>query len=231
MTHIKQFIFITLITLSGINTSNAQDLNHQSTQNLLNGFISTINNDFDKVKNAKGSPYISDIFEVVKLKRFGDKTFYGRYDANLGEMQLKLDNDTIVLNNAEKYEITFVMGKKIYKSYNYKNDDDILQQGFLVVLGETDSMAFLKEEVVKYYEEKPSTNGYDEAKPAEYKRSKDVFYYRSGDDITLLPQKRKDFLKLFPKNSEDLKEFIKENKISLKDDEDLITLFKHIKTL
>lgn len=232
MLKIKYFLFIILISLGSSKTSFAfQDLNIRETQEQLNKMISTIDHNRDKNKNIKGSPYINDVFQVVKLKRFGDKSFTGRYDANLGEMQIKRENDTIALNNTENFEITFVLSDKTYKTQSYLDSNGIPKRGFFVVLNETDSLAVLKEEVIRFYEEKPSTNGYDKAKPAEYRRTKDVYYYRQGKHVSVLPQKRKDFIKLFPEHSKDLEIFIKKNKINLKEDEDLITLFQYLETL
>ena len=232
MLNIKYCIFFVLISLGTSKTSYAfQDVNIRETQEQLNKMISTIDHNRDKNKNIKGSPYINDVFQVVKFKRFGDKSFTGRYDANLGEMQIMRENDTIALNNTENFEVTFILSDKIYKTHSYVDNNGITKRGFLVVLNETHSLAVLKEEVIRFYEEKPSTNGYDKAKPAEYRRTKDVYYYRQGENISVLPQKRKDFIKLFPEHSKDLEVFIKKNKINFKQEDDLITLFQYLETL
>jgi len=181
--------------------------------------------------NANGSPFINDEFELVKFKKLGNRVFLARYNANLGEMQLKRENDTIALDNTKNLELTFTQSNKVYKTHSYTNKENISKCGFLVVLMENDSLALLKEELVKFYDRKPPSNSYEKIKPAEFKRLSDVYYYRQGDKVSLLPQKRKDFLKLFPQHSSELKDYIKENKISLKKDEDLITLFEYINTL
>lgn len=211
---------------------NAQiDYNQRNTQASLDVMQYSIKNNYDSNKNAKGSPYINETFEIVKFKKFGDRVFSGRYDANLGEMQIKRENDTIALNANESFEITFISSNKTYKTLSYINSDGISKRGFLVILNKTDSIDVLKEEVIKFYDEKPSTNGYDKAKPAEYKRINDTYYYRLGEHVSLLPQKRKEFLKLFPEHSKNLQVFIKKNKINLKKEDDLISLFKYIGTL
>ena len=181
--------------------------------------------------NANGSPFINDEFELVKFKKLGNRVFLARYNANLGEMQIKRENDTIALDNTKNLELTFTQSNKVYKTHSYTNKENVSKCGFLVVLMENDSLALLKEELVKFYDIKPPSNSYEKIKPAEFKRLSDVYYYRQGDKVSLLPQKRKDFLKLFPQHSSELKDYIKENKISLKKDEDLITLFEYINTL
>ena len=232
MNTLKFYMVTFFIICSVPYVCNAQiDYNQRNTQASLDVMQYSIKNNHNSNKNAKGSPFINETFEVLKFKKFGNKVFSGRYDANLGEMQIRRENDTIALNANENFEITFVSSNKTYKTLSYIDNDGISKRGFLVVLNETDSIAVLKEEVIKFHEEKPSTNGYDKSKPAEYKRVKDNYYYKIGEHVSVLPQKRKEFTKLFPEHSKKLEVFIKKNKISLKKEDELISLFKHIGTL
>ncbi len=233
MIRIKYLFAIILINLgvSKISYAQHQNVTANTLQSRLDNIQSTMVINRENLKYVKGSPYINEEFEIVKIKTFGDKIFAGRYDANLGEMQIKRKNDTIALNNYENFEITFALNNKVYKTHNYTTEKGESKQGFLVVLKETDSLAILKEESVKYYKEQPATTSYDKAKPAEFRRLRDVYYYRIGKETSFLPQKRRHFLKLFPKHSNKLKAFIKENRINLKDENDLITLFTYIETL
>lgn len=233
MTRIKLLIPIILLSLCATEISYAQntiasesmrarDLDRMQSAGQLNN---------NKLSNAVGSPFIKESFELVKLDKFGDRLYQARYNANLGEMQIKRENDTIALSNSEDMTITFTSDSKTYKTYNYINKEGISKQGFLVVLKETESLTLLQEEIVKFYEKKPAVSSYAKEKPAEYKRANDVYYYKQDNKVSLLPQKRKDFLKSFPAHSDKLKTYIKKNRISLKDHEDLITLFEYINTL
>jgi len=228
--HLLPIILISLIS-SEISYAQFQNTNETTLQSSLDGVQFAVKHNSDKSFYAIGSPFIDESFQVVKLDKFGNHLFAARYNANLGEMQIQRQNDTIALNNYEDLKVTFALNNKVYQTHSYTNKEGVSKQGFLVVLKETDSLAVLKEEIVKFYEKKPAVTGYDKEKPAEYKRLNDVYYYRQGDKVSLLPQKRKDFLKLFPQHSSELKDYIKENKISLKKDEDLITLFEYINTL
>jgi len=233
MISIKKLLPTLLISIfiSGISYGQFRPESQNSLRDQINDARHSIKSNPNNLEYIKGSPYTNETFEVVTIKRFNNAIYSARYDANLGEMQIKRDNDTIVLNNSENFEITFALSRKVYKTHSYTNKDGSLKRGFLVVLREADSLAVLKEEVIKFYEEKPATGGYDKAKPAEFRKLSDVYYIRLDDKVSLLPQKRKDFLKLFPEHSNKLKVFIKKNKISLKKDDDLITLFKYIETL
>jgi len=222
---------IVICLIAFTNLSYAQQTRTQAISRKLDQTNFTIRRNTNNSIQSKGSPYINKNFEVIKLKKYDNQLFLGRYDANLAEMQIKRKNDTIVLHNSEDYEVTFTSSNKTYKTYNYTNEEGHPKQGFLVVLFETESLAVLKEEKIKFFEAKPPSDGYDKAKPAEYVRVNDIYYFRLGDTVSYLPKKRKDFLNLFPKHSNKIKIFIKKNKISLKDDEDLIYLFKYIETL
>lgn len=233
MIRIKHLLPIILISLSASEISYAQfqNTNETTIQSSLDGVQFAVKQNSDKSFYAVGSPFIKETFELVKLDKFGDQLFPARYNANLGEMQIRRTNDTIALDTHEDLVVTFSLDNKVYKTYNYINKEGYSTQGFLVVLKETDSLTLLKEEIIKFYEKKPAVSGYDKEKPAEFKRLNDVYYYKQGDKVSLLPQKRKDFLKSFPAHSDKLKTYMKKNRISLKKDEDLVTLFNYMNTL
>ena len=92
--------------------------------------------------NANGSPFINDEFELVKFKKLGNRVFLARYNANLGEMQLKRENDTIALDNTKNLELTFTQSNKVYKTHSYTNKENVSKRGFLVVLMENDHWLF-----------------------------------------------------------------------------------------
>lgn len=208
-----------------------RSLEGQTLASRIDGVEHNIRLSRESLSSANGSPFINDKFELVKFKKLDNRVFLARYNANLGEMQIKRENDTIALVNTEELELTFTQSNKVYKTHSYTNNEDVSKRGFLVVLMESDSLALLKEEVVKFYNKKPPSNSYEKMKPAEFRRLSDVYYYRSGNNISLLPQKRKDFLKLFPNQESEIKSFIKENKINLKKEDELITLFNYIENL
>ena len=232
MSNTKYLIIILIISLSASNKISAQfqDTNSRTINSNLDVAQFAIKSDSNNSFYAVGSPFINEKFEIARFNNI-NKTYSARYNAHLGEMQIQRKNDTIALYNTENFEITFPSSSKTYKTYDYTNKENELKRGFLVVLKETDSLALLKEELVKFYPAKESTNGYDKAKPAEYRRTKDVYYYRQGEHVSVLPQKRKDFIKLFPEHSKDLEVFIKKNKINFKQEDDLITLFQYLETL
>jgi len=233
MTHLNKIITITLIAIAVLSKGNTQQIigTQNSISNQARDLQYTIKNNSDIIKNAKGSPFIDKTFKPIKFKKFDNKIYSARFDAHLQEMQIRLDNDTIVLNNSEDYTLTFTSGNKTYKTYSYTENNSITKRGFLVVLKETDSIALLKQEIIKFRDAKPANSAYEKEKPAEFRRASDIYYYRLGNKTSLLPQKRKNFLKLFPEHATELKEFLKKNKINLKRDDDLITLFEFIETL
>ncbi|WP_179319033.1 hypothetical protein [Winogradskyella helgolandensis] len=229
-----------LIFLGATKSSYAQQQNTSTNQ--INSTTNNISQDYmdritravnlnkSELDNINGSQYMDESFKGVKFKRFGNKVFSGRYNAFQGEMEVIFDKDTIALNVSEEFELTF-LDNRVYKTTNYTNKEGILKRGFLIVLFESDSMAILKQEVIKLHEETAATNGYGNGKPAEFKKANSNYFYSIDGKVSILPQKRKDFLTLFPEHSSKLKAFIKENKINLKEDEDLITLFKYLETL
>jgi hypothetical protein len=233
MIRIKHLLPIILISLSVSKISYAQfqNTNDTSIQSSLDGVQYAVKQNGNKLLYVVGSPFINETFELAKLDKFGDRLFSARYNASQGEMQIRRENDTIALANNVDLVVTFSTENKVYKTYNYINKEGLSKQGFLVVLKEIDSSALLKEEIIKFYEKKPAATGYAKDKPAEFKRINDIYYYKTGDKVLLLPSKRKDFLKLFPDNSDKIKAYIKENKINLKEEDDLIKIVGYLSTI
>ena len=182
----------------------------------------------DKI-DAKGSPYINENFMTVRIKGYVGKTFSGRFNAFNGQMEINNGTDIIALNNNKPYEVTFTEDGLLYCNYEYKDRNDVLKNGFLVVVSESGNVALLKQERVKYYKKVVARTPYDSSRPARFKRENDLYYYKKEDKIIHLPTKKKELYKLFPQKAKDLKKFMKDNKLSLTEESGLTQLVNYLK--
>lgn len=222
----KKIALILLLLITGVKI-NSQNVNVDiaTERNLMSKNTST------KIE-ADGSPYIDEDFKIIKIEQYEGQTFIGRYNAYNDEMEVKLGEDKIVaLDNSSNYTVTFTNSSKKYKTYNYTSENGDLKQGFLVVVSEKDSVSLLKREQIKFYDKEKAASSYQKDKPATFRRESDTYYIKLGEKVIFLPQKKKSLLDALMEYSDELKTFIKENKLNLKKEEDLIKITEYMSTL
>lgn len=190
-----------------------------------------MSSDASKPINAFGSPYVNEDFLPVKVKGFDDQLFTGRYNANNGEMEVNLGTRVIALDNTKGYEVMFTQDNKVYKTYNYTTPSGRAKRGFLNVVSSTDSYELLKEEIIKYYEKQPAATSYQQDKPAKFIEENPNYYFKKGETMKVLPTKKKDLLKAYPKNAKAIKSFLKENRLKLRDEDEMKQVAAFLATL
>ena len=78
---------------------------------------------------------------------------------------------------------------------------------------------------------KKAQSSYEKDMPAKFITNESFFYQIDDKEILVLPRKKQDVLKLFSEKSNDIQNYAKKNRLSFKDKEDLIQLFKYYNTL
>lgn len=223
-------ILLCVLNLNAQN-SNLMDSNDQLATRgwLVSSFAS------EKSTNIEGSPFVIDEFMAIELTHFEGRHFKGRYNAFNGDMEVKdqLDDRVFVLDKSiSNYVVRFVGLDKEYRSYKYISEQGYIESDFFVVLGEYENIALLQREQVIFLDEKVPNNSYESGRPASYKRVKDRFYIQlKGSNAQVLPTKRKAVAKIFPDHSKKVLAFMKENKTSLSNVEEVTELVIFLNTL
>lgn len=184
----------------------------------------SISPDRSKITDAQGSPYIDENFLSLKISGYDNHIYKGRYNAYNGEMEVDLGTKIIALDNTKTYEVTFTQTNKVYKTYSYQAENGNSKNGFLVIVDETEVHSLLKEELITYHDFVPAATSYHKDKPARFSKENDTYYISKKDIITHLPTNKKKLLKVFSKDAKALKDYIKKNNLSTKDEVDLIQI-------
>ena len=222
----KNKILVVLIALSFYNFSTAQgEIGGNNIVN--NGFILTSSKQINARVN--GSPYITDEYIPARISTFDNKIFSVKYDAVLDEIIVKNDsgNESQVFalpkNGRRDILITLMSENKTYQIFDYINENSEKTSGFFVIVNNPiASVKILKKEIIKFYEERVATSGYDKSRPAEYRRINDSYFIKINDDPAIeFSTNKKDFAKLFPKHEKQVLSYIKSEKINLKEELDL----------
>lgn len=176
--------------------------------------------------DQKGSPYINEDFMAAQVD---GNSYLMRYNAHEDQFEY-LDNDVVVLFPS-KLGSTVIEIPRLNKKYEYLNykDGNSYNYGFLALIYETENLKLFKKEKINFIEGIVPKTSYDRAYPDEYRRERDTFYCQvNGGEIDRIPNRRKQFTSMFDENEKEIDKFIRDNKLSLNNENDLIKLFEFI---
>lgn len=184
--------------------------------------------------SIKGSPFIQKNYESAKISKLDKRTFSTMYNAHRDFMEILKDGGTQYFLPSKKYpyKVFFLESNKTYKAYSYKKKKDYAYGFFKIATKNTSCNLLVKEIITLKKAEKPKT-GYGEYKPSKFNRKKDAYYinFTKNDIAIKLPKKKKAFYKLFSSNSDNIKKYIKKEKLSIKKEKDLAKIITYYNSL
>lgn len=185
--------------------------NFASTKNIENGAKRNV--DF------QGSPYSNENFvkgKIILKSGIFYKNIPLRFNIYNKEMEFQKGNTAYAITNSEEIMSVEIGNQNyIYCSYQSKWQEDKMY--FLVV--ENGQSKLLKMEQVEFVpEQKPGA--YSEAKPAYFRKTPKLIYIKLKEKPASIVKRKKDLLKIFAGEKKAI-DFIKNNKISARNIEDL----------
>jgi len=184
----------------------------------------------EKIKHIEGSPYYTDKFQNGKLiLSSGEVKIYDNlnYNAFIDRFEF-LDNDNKFIIANPGIIDTIVHSGHIFQYKDYTTEEGEQKTGFLILLAEGKCDLYKKEIIeFKPYEQ---TSGHFENKPDRFKARPPKYFLKKGDsNIKEIDSFRKrKFLRLYFKNNKDeFLEYIKNNNLRLRKEEDLIEFIEY----
>lgn len=222
-------LFIFFISLTGF--SQVQSVNREMNQ------LSTwdLTREIDpnaKIDKASGSPYSNDNFFDAQITIMDTVvTVPVKYNVVLDEMEFRKEDKTYALVAKENTVVKMMLSKVSYNYVKY-NIENTTKKGFLIRKSANDKINFYSKEVITYVPFKEAVNAYSQPTPAHYRKDSDIYLIGLADgNIVEMPTKKKELLKMFPNKEKDIEGFLKSNKISFKDEKDLLLLVNYLDTL
>ena len=228
--YFKKILFTVSILLS--NTLYQQDISPRldlSAQQAWEYFgnKSTIRPQIIKVK---GSQYYNEEFKLSDLKYFGrkmDSIGYMRYDAY---------NDVIEMANTpdiERSEILLLKNSDVIATINdqeyvfleYDEKDIKNKKGYMIRLYSGDNYSLYQKKVKIFKEAEKTKAGITESQPPRYISKTDFYIQRRDQKPELVKISKKSFINFF-ENQTEVKEFIKENKLKVREIESIILIIE-----
>jgi hypothetical protein len=194
-------------------------------------------NGFETVLNPTGSNDVSEDLKKIQYKKYLNRDYK---PAHVDDFKQK----AFLRYNIYDDEMEFVKGDNIYYlkkevGRKVKFDNNSHYEVFelngdlnFFLVHQKGKNSLLAKQVVKFYEGREASSGYDKAKPADFKRKSDVLYIlKEGNNLVRVPSKKKDFFNLFGSNANAVKSYMKKNKLNFKKSNDLKKVVAYVDTL
>jgi len=176
-----------------------------------------------------GTMYYDESFSQARIDD-GTEVVLLRYNALKDEMEFRQGSDMYYLIKDDYTKVDFFNNKKLYQYLKYTDIDKIEKRGFLLRLFDGEKSLYKSEKII-LVPERPSTTGYEIAKPAEYKKTKENYYIKNGELTVIFPKNKKELLKMFPDKNKEISDFLKKKKPSFSKETDLIELIRFLNNI
>jgi hypothetical protein len=211
-------------------------INYEARLNYLVGQVRNVQSgELIDLKEVKGSPYETESFQpgTVSNKKLNDiKSFYFRYNIFNDIMEMKesqLDEDLYgLIKSLNIY--TKILGKEYHYEIYTKDNKKSTDEGYFILISKGEKVSLYLRKTKTFIDAKPAKDTFRKAEKATFKDFED-YYYKTGRVLILLPTKKKGLLEVLSDHETEIKKYIKEEKINLKNERDLIKLMNYYGTL
>ena len=180
---------------------------------------------------AQGTQYFIENFYPAKFDGSDDVTLV-RYNAYTDEMEAKVNDEIMVIQPKEDVTVRLMNNQAAYEYIAYKDEDNNVHQNYLVLVSDNPNVKIYKREQIYLKPEEHPSGGYQKYKAPMYKKLNPEYYIQFKDgDVVYMSTKKKDVYDLIPGKETDVKKFVKENRLSTSDDQDLNKLGNYMNTL
>lgn len=188
--------------------------------------LEDVNKNLDE--NVEGSPYINEEYIPAKINEI-KKTHFVRLNAIDHTLEVKVaTNKKVILNTKNEFNIQILDGsRRRYTTVSCPNKNGQRINVILEIVSENYRYSLYKKERKKFVKaQKGST--YTDKKSAKYVLLPPIYYVTSitkeSSEVIEIPSKRKNFLALFEGNSKKINQFIKQKKLSITENENLVRI-------
>lgn len=174
-----------------------------------------------------GSPYLLDEFRDAEIYLKNGRQYEDvpmNYNIHNDDFEFMTDDISYSLGNNNIVKNIKVGDRDFYyRNYTY-NSARI--KGYLELVADGDYKIFKKHRVI--YTEPKATRGYVEAQPARFSPRRPDYFIELADGNIVYFNKLKEIAELLPEKSDKLKDYIKDNRLKARREEDIITFADYI---
>ena len=186
------------------------------------------NQNIKSYSGIDGSPYLDEFFHPISIDGYNKTLPAVRYNAYEDEMEFEINGKTNYIVKNQNVKINFPDNNKTYVLTRYQLEDKEIN-GYLVILVNEGKYKLYKKETVELLVNQNNKNiPYLNEKPPVYERNKDIFLILYNGKFYKVQKNWKEIAKELSVDNSKLNDFIKKNKISVKDEGDLIRLVEFL---
>ena len=183
-------------------------------------------------ENITGTPYLNDIFMLSEISGAAN-SFLTRYNAYKDEVEVSYEKETFVIPKDDRFEMIYnITSNYKLKLVKYTTESNENVYGYLIELFGNDKVGVYRRERTLLRPARESNNSYAPRLSAYYDKVSPDYYLQLDENKTIpFPKNKKALLNLYPSKKEALSDYLKANKISFKNEVDLVSLTKFLATL
>jgi len=234
--NIKFLFFVSFLAFTNIN---AQYSGIQSDSNFTEAIVSNMENamrlsgaeENSKLSYVKGSPYESNSFILgkAKYKNIDDsKSFYLRY--NIYNDVIEIQDSENIIGLIKSLNIYAVIKNKEYHYEIYSIDNEKTDEGYFILLSKGENSNLYLRKTKEFKDKVKAKDSFHKDISAAFIDS-ESYYIKKDRVLFPVTKNKKEFLLQFPEMKDDLKKYMKSEKINLKSEKDVIKLFNYMDTL
>lgn len=182
-----------------------------------------------------GTPYLNEKFQtgIIELKN-SDKSdeILMRYNISKDQFEINYNNDTLTINRPHEIEYILMSDKKyIYDPHFMSTEDATRRNGYLEIIEEGTISLFIKRNKKLSYDSFVSNYGGGGGTKEYYYVDRTSYFGQINGQPPFQIKSTKSLLKNIDDNKEELKTYIKKNKIKVKQESDIAKLVKYYNSL
>ncbi|MGS0748472.1 hypothetical protein [Halpernia sp. GG3] len=145
-----------------------------------------------------------------------------RYNANNDEVEYETANGNLALLKQAKFSDIYFLEQNMHLKLVTYNYDKATITGYLYLLVDTPNLKIFKREHINYYPEKVAKSSYDTSSPPSFIKADAAYFVQRGTSgIVELPSNKKQLIELFPDKKEEIKNYLKDNKLNYSNKNDV----------
>ncbi len=154
-----------------------------------------------------------------------------RYNPMTNALQIKSSDKVYNIVKTDNLKLTFLATNQTYQAISYVDDNGNSVIDYFVFDGKNADSQLLKKVDYKYTKPRVASNTYSADKPAKLKKQERFYVMNQNRKLVNLSTNKKSIKRDFPKQSELILAFIKNNKIKANKENSLKMLANYITTL
>ncbi len=192
----------------------------------------------DTYKDIQGTPYIQNTAggRNIPLGKIYDAQMnylgaaFVMYNGYTDEMEISAIEDSINFYRLKKESNSFYI--KLFNKF-YRAYVSGYEMHYFVVISDTDrhKMTLLKREKVVFIKKQDENVSLVKNEPSSFRRIKDNFYLKIDHFVHKVPKGKRSFFALFKENSDQIKTYVKEKKLKINEELDLIEIVAYANSL